>query len=186
MSQDRTPVALSAATLEEIAARGVEVPSYDRAAVTAGIVHLGVGAFHRVHQAVYTDDLLAAGETRWGICGVGVLPQDAAMAEALRAQDHLYTVVVKSGEEVRARVIGSIVDYLLAPEDPEAVVARIAHPDTRIVSMTITEGGYSVNEATGEFDPTPQVLADLQPGATPSTAFGLIAAGLAQIGRAHV
>lgn len=180
MSQDRTPVALSAATLEEVAARGVEVPSYDRAAVTAGIVHLGVGAFHRVHQAVYTDDLLAAGETRWGICGVGVLPQDAAMAEALRAQDHLYTVVVKSGEEVRARVIGSIVDYLLAPEDPEAVVARIAHPDTRIVSMTITEGGYSVNEATGEFDPTPQVLADLQPGATPSTAFGLIAAGLAR------
>lgn len=174
------PIALGAGTLEEIAARGVAVPRYDRSAVTAGILHLGVGAFHRVHQAVYTDDLLAAGETAWGICGIGVLPQDAAMAEALCAQDHLYTVVEKSGDGVNARVIGSIVDYLLAPEDPEAVVARIAHPDTRIVELTITEGGYSVNEATGRFDPTPAVLADLRPGATPSTAFGLIVAGLAR------
>lgn len=173
-------IPLTAENLPQIAARGVAVPSYDRGAVTAGIVHLGVGAFHRVHEAVYTDDLLAGGETAWGICGVGVLPQDAAMAQALRAQDHLYTVIEKSGDGVSARVVGSIVDYLLAPEDPEAVVARIAHPDTRIVSMTITEGGYSVNEATGAFDPTPAILADLEPGATPSTAFGLVVAGLAR------
>ncbi|WP_156225055.1 mannitol dehydrogenase family protein [Pseudactinotalea suaedae] len=175
-----TPIPLRSDTLAAIAERGVAVPGYDRSTVTAGIVHLGVGAFHRVHQAVYTDDLLAAGETEWGICGVGVLPQDAAMAQVLRSQDHLYTVIEKGGDDVSARVVGSIVDYLLAPEDPEAVVARIADPATRIVSLTITEGGYSVNEATGSFDPTPEVLADLEPGATPSTAFGLVVAGLAR------
>ena len=174
------PIPLRADTLAAIAARGVAVPGYDRSKVTAGIVHLGVGAFHRVHQAVYTDDLLAAGETEWGICGVGVLPQDAAMAQVLGAQDHLYTVIEKGGGEVSARVVGSIVDYLLAPEDPEAVVAKIADPATRIVSLTITEGGYCVNEATGSFDPTPEVLADLEPGARPSTAFGLVVAGLAR------
>lgn len=175
------PVELRAENLEAIAARGVEVPRYDRSAVRTGIVHLGVGAFHRVHQALYTDDLLARGETAWGICGVGVLPQDERMAQVLRAQDHLYTVVTKDGDgTVGARVVGSIVDYLLAPQDPEAVVARIAHPDTRIVTLTITEGGYSVNEATGAFDPTPEVLADLEPGATPSTAFGLVVAALAR------
>lgn len=177
----RELVPLRADTLDQVAARGVTVPTYDRSAMTAGIVHLGVGAFHRVHQAWYTDQLLAAGETDWGICGVGVLPQDARMAEVLREQDHLYTVVEKATDgTVSARVVGSIVDYLLAPEDPEAVVARIAHPDTRIVSLTITEGGYSVNESTGEFDPTPAVLADLEPGATPSTAFGLVLGGLAR------
>lgn len=174
------PIPLRAENLTAIAERGVVVPRYDRAAVTAGIVHLGVGAFHRVHQAVYTDDLLAAGETAWGICGVGVLPQDAAMAETLRAQDHLYTVIEKSDGTVSARVVGSIVDHLFAPEDPEAVIAKIADPATRIVSLTITEGGYSVNEATGRFDPTPAVLADLEPGATPSSAFGLVVAGLAR------
>lgn len=174
------PIPLTAGNLEAIAARGVTVPTYDRSAVTAGIVHLGVGAFHRVHQAVYTDDVLAAGATTWGICGVGVLPQDAQMAEVLRSQDHLYTVVEKVDDGVSARVIGSIVDYLLAPEDPEAVVAKIADPATKIVSLTITEGGYSVNEATGSFDPTPEVLADLEPGTTPSTAFGLVVAGLAR------
>src|SRR5690606_13102705 len=107
-------------------------------------------------------------------------PQDAAMAAALRAQDHLYTVVEKGGDGPRARVVGSIVDYLFAPEDPEAVIAKIADPSTRIISLTITEGGYCVNFSTGRFDPTPEVLADLQPGTTPSTVFGLIAAGLAR------
>jgi mannitol 2-dehydrogenase len=180
-------IQLNAQNLGAIAARGVPVPTYDRAAVRAGIVHLGVGAFHRVHQALYTDRLLQDGATEWGICGVGVLPQDERMAKVLRGQDHLYTVVVKGDPEaggpesgVSAQVVGSLVDYLLAPEDPEAVIARIAHPDTRIVSMTITEGGYSVNEATGAFDPTPEVLADLESGATPSTAFGLVVAGLAR------
>lgn len=174
-------IELNSENLDAIAARGVAAPRYDRSAVTAGIVHLGVGAFHRVHEAVYTDDLLQGGATEWGICGVGVLPQDARMAQVLRAQDHLYTVIVKDGGgDVSARVIGSLVDYLLAPEDPDAVVARIASPETRIVSLTITEGGYSVNEATGAFDPTPEVLADLEPGATPSTAFGLVVAGLAR------
>lgn len=178
MTQD--PIPLRAENLEAIAACGVAVPAYDRSAVTAAVVHLGVGAFHRVHQAVYADDLLAAGHTSWGICGVGVLEQDAAMAQVLAAQDHLYTVVEKSGEDVTARVIGSIVDYLHAPRDPEAVIARIADPSTAIVSLTITEGGYDVNESTGTFEPTPAVLADLEPGAVPATAFGLVVAGLAR------
>src|SRR5665647_2777314 len=99
----------------------------------------------------------------WAICGVGVLPQDRAMADALSAQDHLYTVMVKNPDGTRdARVIGSMVDYLFAPDDPERVVARLADPAVRIVSLTITEGGYSLDPSTGEFDPaSPDVQADL-------------------------
>lgn len=179
------PLALNAENLEAIAARGVRVPTYDRSLVTPGIVHLGVGAFHRVHQAWYTDQLLDAGQTQWGICGVGVLPQDARMAQVLAEQDHLYTMLVKAPDgRIGAQVIGSIVDYLHAPAEPEAVIERIADPDTRIVSLTITEGGYSVNESTGRFDPTPEVLADVDraagPGAAPATAFGLVVAALAR------
>ncbi|MFV0252585.1 MAG: mannitol dehydrogenase family protein [Beutenbergiaceae bacterium] len=177
MSQ--SPIPVRAQHLDQIAARGITVPQYDRAAVRAGIVHIGVGAFHRVHQALYTDDLLAAGHTDWGICGVGVLPADAEMARALGEQDLLYTVMTKSAAGgLQARVIGSIVDYLFAPHDPEAVIAKIADPHIKVVSLTITEGGYDVNEATGAFDPGPQVLADALPGAVPATAFGLLIAGL--------
>ncbi len=123
---------------------GVSVPSYDRSRVTTGIVHFGVGGFHRAHQAMYHDRLLNAGAGfEYGICGVGVMPQDRAMRDALAAQDHLYTLVVKHADGTyEPRVIGSIVDYLFAPDDPEAVIEQLAAETTRIVSLTVTEGGY--------------------------------------------
>ena len=156
--------------LEEVA-RHVPTPSYDRTRVKTGVVHLGVGSFHRAHQAMYLDRLLAAGASSdWAICGVGVLPGDAAMRDVLKQQDGLYTLVVKSADGTWApRVIGSIVDYLFAPDDPGAVIERLADRATRIVTLTMTEGGYNFNQATGEFDATqPDVVHDLAPGCRPT------------------
>ena len=177
---------LSNQTLPEIAAAGlVSVPGYDRSTVTAGIVHFGVGGFHRAHQAMVIDDLLgagAAGSAEWGICGVGVLEQDRRMKQVMDDQDGLYTLVLKHPDGHReARVIGSIVEYLLAVDDPDAVVEKMASPDIRIVSLTITEGGYNFDQVTGEFDfDTPAVQHDLEPGALPTTVFGFITAALAR------
>jgi mannitol 2-dehydrogenase len=159
----------------------VPVPSYDRGRVRVGIVHLGVGGFHRSHQAMYLDRLMAAGEALdWGICGVGVLPADRRMQEVMAAQDCLYTLLVRHPDgSLDARVIGSIVEYLFAPDDPEAVVERMADPATRIVSLTVTEGGYNASAITGEFDDAnPGVLNDLQPGAALRTSFGLVVEAL--------
>jgi mannitol 2-dehydrogenase len=172
---------LTTARLGELSA-SVAVPSYDRSAVTPGIVHLGVGGFHRAHQARYVDDLLASGTTDWGIVGVGLMPQDVRMRDALAAQDHLYTLVERAPDGgVHGRVIGSIIDYLFAPDSPEAVLALLTDPRIRIVSLTITEGGYHVNQATGGFDASdPAIQADLEPGAVPSTAFGYVVEALAR------
>src|SRR3954451_16505331 len=159
----------------------VTSPPYDRGRVRTGIVHIGVGGFHRSHEAVYIDRLLERGEAEeWGICGVGVLPSDRRMAEVMAAQDHLYTLVVKHADgTLEARVVGSIVEYLFAPDDPEAVIEKMADPQTRIVSLTVTEGGYHVSPVTGAFDPTdPDIAHDLQQGATPRTTFGLITEAL--------
>ncbi len=160
----------------------IPVPAYDRRVVRAGIVHIGVGNFHRAHEALYVDRLLAAGHTDWGICGVGTQPTDARMAEVLHAQDGLYTLVVRHADgSLETRVIGSIVEYLYAPDDPEAVVERMAHPATRIVSLTITEGGYDIDPPEAELSmPDPNLLLDLQPGAIPRTAFGLLTESLAR------
>ena len=132
---------LNSATL---AALPIATPSYDRARIEIGIVHFGVGGFHRAHQAAYVDRLLEQGLAReWGICGVGVMPADRRMSEVLHAQDGLYTLVTTHSDGSReARVIGSLLDYRYAPDDPEAVVGLLAAPTTRIVSLTITEGGY--------------------------------------------
>ncbi|MFM9106447.1 MAG: mannitol dehydrogenase family protein [Chloroflexota bacterium] len=158
-------------------------PAYDRSAISTGIVHFGVGAFHRAHQAMYVDRLLALGHNGWGICGVGVLEGDRAMRDALRAQDNLYTLAASAPDGTsEARVIGSIHEYLFAPDDPGAVVDRLAASSTRIVSLTITEGGYSINDATEEFDPRdPLTLRDLEPGGgLPRSVLGLLTAGLAR------
>jgi len=175
-------LSLSAANLAKLDPE-VAVPGYDRAQVGVGIVHLGVGGFHRAHQARYLDRLLNDGAAQdWGICGVGVLPGDRRMAEALAAQDHLYTLVVRHPDgALEPRVIGSIVDYLLAPDDPEAVIERMADPAVRIVSLTVTEGGYNISAVTGQFDSEdPGVRRDLLPGAVPSTTFGLVTEALAR------
>jgi mannitol 2-dehydrogenase len=175
-------VALRADTLSSIA-ETVPVPDYDRRRVTVGVVHVGVGAFHRAHQAMYLDRLMNDGKALdWGICGVGVLPQDRRMKEALHAQDCLYTLVVKHPDgSLEPRVIGSIVDYLLAPDDPYRVVEKMAEPTTRIVSLTVTEGGYNLHPVTGEFDArNTTIQRDLEPGAAPATVFGLVTEALSR------
>ena len=136
-------------------------PTYDRSSVTAGIAHFGVGGFHRAHQAVYVDRLLAAGLGReWGICAIGALPRDRRIIETLRAQDGLYTVVVKHPDgRLEPRVVGSVVEALLAPDDPHAVVRRLADPGIRIVSLTITEGGYGLADRSPVFDLMARALA---------------------------
>ncbi len=128
----------------------IGVPRYERAALGPGIVHIGVGGFHRAHQAVYLDDLCNDGLRDWSLTGTGVLAGDAAMASALAAQDYLYTLMTRDEGAVDVRVIGSIVDYVHAYPDPEPLVERLARPETRIVSLTVTEGGYPVDPETGQ------------------------------------
>jgi len=174
------PLPLNARTLACWRGR-LPVPDYDRGLVAPGVVHVGVGGFHRAHQAMYHDRLMNQGTALdWGICGVGVMAADRRMKEILDAQDGLYTLVLKHSDGTyEPRVIGSIVEYLFAPDDPEAVIEKMAAESTRIVSLTITEGGYNLSDVTGEFDMTnPDVLADLEPGAVPRTAFGLITEAL--------
>ena len=173
---------LTEQTLAQLNA-GVSVPRYDRRRVTTGIVHIGVGGFHRSHQAMYIDTLLNNGAAMdWGICGIGLQPSNARMRDALAAQDGLYTLVLRHGDgSWDVRVIGSIVEYLFAPDDPEAVVEKLAAPATRIVSLTVTEGGYNLDAVTGEFNSSDaSVLADLRPGARPRTVFGLVTEALAR------
>lgn len=160
----------------------VEIPRYDRSAVQPAVVHFGVGGFHRAHQANYLDAILSSGDLGWGIVGVGVMPADRAARDAAQAQDCLYTLVTTDpqGQQV-AKVIGSIVDYIYAPDDPEKVLEVLASPDTRIVSLTITEGGYGVNDATGEFDPTDALtISDLSSDDSPRSVLGLLTEGLRQ------
>ena len=160
----------------------VAIPAYDRSRVKPGIVHFGVGNFHRVHLAVYIDRVLAMpGSEAWGICGVELIdsPGNRAKAEAYKRQDCMYTVTESApdGSE-NVRVIGAMVEYLHAPSGPELVLTRLADPETRIVSLTITEGGYNLDQTTGEFDLSDSaVAADLQNG-LPTTAFGYIVEGL--------
>jgi len=158
-------------------------PTYDRTRVRAGIVHIGVGGFHRAHQAAYLDQLMTQGKALdWGIAGVGLLTQDRRMHEVMTAQDCLYTLVVKHPDgSLHPRVVGSIIQYLFAPDDPEAVLELMADPGTRIVSLTITEGGYLVHPVTGEFDADEaSIQEDLRAGSTPSTAFGFITEALSR------
>jgi len=118
----------------------------------------------------------------WGICGVGVMPFDARMKQIMDEQDCLYTLVLKDPDGTwEPRVIGSIIEDLYAPDDPQAVIEKMADPVTRIVSLTVTEGGYNFHQVTGEFDAeNPAVAADLVPGAEPRTTFGLITEALAR------
>lgn len=158
----------------------VAVPNYDRSALRAGIVHLGVGGFHRSHQAVYLDRLLHGGNAfDWGIRGVGVLEADRAIHIALSAQDGLYTLVEKDPHAAAApRVIGSIVEHLHAPDQGEAVIEAMAAPTTRIVSLTITEGGYGI-DVEGHFDTSaPGVVAETREAAHPASAPGFVVEAL--------
>lgn len=153
---------------------------YDRSKVRAGIAHIGVGGFHRAHEAIYTERALARpGQEGWGICGINLLPQDAAMAEAMKKQNGLYTVseMAPDGSHV-SRVVECMVEYLYAPDSPAAVLDKLSHPDIRIVSLTITEGGYLLDEH-GVFNlKHPTVAHDLQHPGSPEGAFGYLVEAL--------
>ena len=171
---------LRAATVGDLG-ETVAVPRYDRDQVQVGIVHFGAGAFHRSHQAAYIDQLMNDGLAMdWGICAVDVLPADGPKAEVYAAQDGLYTLMIKHADgAIEPRVIGSIVEYLFAPDTPGQVLARLADPRIRVVTLTITEGGYNFRPATGEFNAGNEaVQRDLSSTGAPETVFGLVIDGL--------
>lgn len=159
----------------------MKVPQYDRSKLKAGIFHFGVGSFHRAHQALIMDNLFTAGLAHdWAICGVGVLPHDEKMRDVMFEQKGLYTLVEKEPSgHFSYRVIGSIAEYLFAPDNVDVVIERLASPEARIVSLTITEGGYNTNPETHEFDVNErQVCQDIQNPRTPKTVFGIVVEAL--------
>ena len=172
------PPRLTAATLH-LAAPGTGRPGYDRAGLRPGIVHLGLGAFARAHLAEYTDDALACGPGDWGILGVSLQRPD--QRDRLAPQDGLYTLLRRDAAGTAARIIGCVTGVLVAPEAPERVVAAMADPACRIVSLTITEKGYCHDPATGRLDlGHPDIRADLADPAAPRSAVGFIVAALAR------
>jgi fructuronate reductase len=169
---------LSNANLDRLPGH-VRRPDYDRARVTPGIVHLGIGAFHRAHQAVVIDDLLAAGATDWGIIGASLRSADTQ--DALAPQDGLYTVAVRSGAGTEHRIIGSVLQTEVAKNNSEQLIARMADSATRIVSLTVTEKGYCHTPQTGELDVDhPDIVHDLAHPDAPRSAPGFIVAALAR------
>ncbi|MDO1584302.1 mannitol dehydrogenase family protein [Rhizobium oryzicola] len=170
-------VKLSLSTLSD-AAKTATIPAYDPQKLSGGIVHFGVGNFHRAHQAIYLDDLFNTGADHdWAIIGAGILPSDQAMRDKLAAQDFLTTVVEQDNNKTAARVTAPMVD-ILPVGDASAIIAALADPKIRIVSMTITEGGYFI-DAEGHFNPNhPAIQADAASPDQPKTVFGLILAGL--------
>ena len=167
---------LSSATLDRLPGE-VARPRYDRAALATGIVHLGIGAFHRAHMAAYTDAVLASGDARWGILGASLRSPDTR--DALAPQDGLYALAVRDASGERLEVVGSVVRLLVAPEDPEALLAAMSAPETRIVSLTVTEKGYCHAPATGALDERhPDVVHDLAHPETPRSAPGFVVEAL--------
>lgn len=169
---------LSLANLADIASTAA-VPAYRREQLKAGILHFGVGNFHRAHQAIYLHELFNKGrDLDWAILGAGIMPSDRLMKEKLEAQDFLTTVVEQDNNRSAATVTGPMTGILTAP-DFDKIVAALADPAIRIVSMTITEGGYYIDPATGKFDPThPAMVADAGDPSHPKSVFGLIISGL--------
>lgn len=160
----------------------VRTPRYARGAPQATIVHVGVGGFFRSHQAVYLDDLLQRrGQADWAYRGVGLLPGDARMAAVLASQDYLYSVLQRSARGDRVRVIGSLHDFLHAPAGPDAVLEAMASPACRIVSLTITEGGYCLDPGSGRIDPAhPDLAQDRSAPQAPRSTFAYLAQALAR------
>ncbi|HEX7873295.1 MAG TPA: mannitol dehydrogenase family protein [Sphingobium sp.] len=156
----------------------VERPSYDIGRVETGVVHLGIGAFHRAHQAVVFDDALRSGDLRWGIVGVSL--RSAGVRDQMVPQDGLYTVLERSDAGRQARIVGAVRDVLVAPEDPAKVVAALALPSVHIVTLTVTEKGYHLDPATGRLRTDDmEIAADLADLSAPRSAPGFLVAGLA-------
>lgn len=168
---------LSQASLATLRDGAASLLTYDRSHLATGIVHLGLGAFHRAHQALYTEALLARGDRRWGIVGVSL--RDPRVATVLKAQDHLYSVTERHGDDARTRVVGALRGALYAPQALPDVIAAIANPGTAIVTSTVTEKGYSQNPATGDLDlADPGIQHDIAHPDAPQTTLGVLAAGI--------
>ncbi len=159
-------------------AHNVSVPTYDRSQLSPGIVHIGVGNFHRAHQAMYLHRLFELGEDHdWAIIGAGIRPTDAVMREKLREQDWMSTIIELQPDSLTASVTGSMIDFLEVNSD--AITETLAQPQIRIVSLTITEGGYFVDATTGGFQAGHEdMIADSQNPVTPKTVFGILLAAL--------
>jgi mannitol 2-dehydrogenase len=170
---------LSLANLPAIGKK-IPVPTYARSSLKQGIMHFGVGNFHRAHLAVYLDDLFNKGlDHDWALVGAGVMPSDEAMRQRLAAQDYLTTVVEQDNDLSTAHITGPLIDFV-SPSDKLAMMARLCDPTIRIVSLTITEGGYFIDPATGKFNPShPAIAHDGANPHEPTTVFGFIVAGLA-------
>ena len=157
------------------------IPKYDRKIIKTGIVHIGVGGFHRSHQAYYMHQLLKEEQiSNWGICGIGLKDGDRNIARVLKEQDNLYTLITQhpNGSE-EYEIIGSINDFILAVDTPKYAIDKMAHPNTKIVSLTITEGGYNFNPNTGDFNfNNLAIQEDLQNKNSPKTVFGFLTAAL--------
>jgi fructuronate reductase len=168
---------LSDTTLTRLKGKAV-LPHYERGATQTGIVHLGIGAFHRAHQAVFTEDCLAAGDLHWGILGASL--RSRSVAQQLNPQNGLYTCLVREGSQTQARVIGACKGVMVAPDNPTALVEAMAAPSVKIVSLTITEKGYKLDPATGALmADDPDVASDIAGISGPRTAPGFIVAALA-------
>jgi len=175
---------LSEKTLARLPAE-VARPAYARARVANGIVHLGIGAFQRAHQAMYTEAAIAAGDTRWGIVGASL--RSPSVRDQLKPQDCLYTLAVRSAEGEKLRVIGAIKDVLVAPESPEALLRALSDPAIVIVTLTVTEKGYCYDPATAALDEThPDIVHDLATPNQPRTAPGFLVAALRRRREANV
>ncbi|MHC8509682.1 MAG: mannitol dehydrogenase family protein [Rhodospirillales bacterium] len=170
-------IPLNKAALEHLP-HNVSPPGYDRESLTPGIVHIGVGNFHRAHQAAYMDRLFAGGGGRdWGVIGAGVMPGDAKTRAALLTQDCLTTVVELDAEEHRASVNGAMIGY--APPESAEIIDILSRPEIRMATLTVTEGGYFINAETGGFDAGhPDIAHDLQNPERPRTVFGMLLAAL--------
>ncbi len=177
MNRAVNPVKLSLATLDRLPG-DVAAPQYERSSLSPGILHIGVGNFHRSHQMVYLDRLFEQGrDLDWAVVGAGIKPFDAAQRRRLAAQDWLTTVVDLSADGSSARVVGSMVDFCAVRA--EAIVACLADPAIRIVSLTITEGGYFIDATTGGFDAGhPEIRHDATHPGDPQTVFGVLLAAL--------
>jgi fructuronate reductase len=157
----------------------IAVPAYDRSAVTPGIVHLGVGAFHRAHQAVFIDDCIGRGETGWGIVAASMRSADTR--DTLAPQDNLYTYCERNGQTETFRIIGSILEILVAPEDPRQLIDRLTDPRVRIVTLTVTEKGYLANLSERRLlRAHPDILNDLDPEKAPRSIHGVLLAAIRQ------
>lgn len=175
----QTPIPLNQSNLPAIASH-IPVPKYARAADKTGIVHIGVGGFHRAHLAYYLHQLKNDSAVSWAICGIGLRKGDAKLYDIFKRQDHLYTLMIKQPDgTIKPEVIGSIVDFKMGVTAPEPVIAQMAQGDTRIVSLTITEGGYNFNPNTGAFNfDNPDIQHELQQPDDPKTIYGFLTAAL--------